>query len=311
MSIIELLKSSEIKINIDNINKLKNAVKNNFEKIEEVSEILNILPFLKDDIHKRMKTDSLFQPGRIVETIIIQSISDFLNCHYKGSGIYENDDCIIRQDGGSGKSDLSIFDRSNNIQYIFEIKEPVAYGKSCGFTYDDTGKPVDFTSQDIKYKEYVKSLFEIGSILENYNILDNIGHNKIFETNDIITNEFDYIISYDDSGVLDIMTSEEYKDAFDFKIEIRSCGRNTRKTFTKNKLDLNGDIVILKKEDLSEITQRGGRTSSRFKYIKNNATFSFKKRDVEEKDGQLFIHIDKVNQHVGEVSIQHFKKKHD
>lgn len=311
MSVIELLKSSEIKINIDNINRLKNAVKNNFEKIEEVSHILNILPFLKDDISKRIETDNLFQPGRIVETIVIQSISDFLNCQYKGSGIYENDDYIIKQDGGSGKSDLSIIDKSNNTQYIFEIKEPVAYGKSCGFTYDDTGKPVDFTSQDNKYKEYVKSLFEVGSILENYNILDNIGHNKIFEVNDIITNKFDYIISYDVNGVLDIMTSEEYKDAFDFKIEIRSCGRNTRKAFTKNKLDLNGDIVILKKEELSEITQRGGRTSSRYKYLKNNATFSFKKRDVREKDGQLFIHIDKVNQHVGEVSIQHFKKKHD
>jgi hypothetical protein len=67
----------------------------------------------------------------------------------------------------------------------------------------------------------------------------------------------------------------------------------------------------LNKEDLLEITQRGGRTSSRYKYLKNNATFSFKKRDVKEKDGKLFIHIDKVNQHVGEVSIQHFKKKHD
>lgn len=311
MSVIGLLKSSEIKINIDNINRLKNAVKNNFEKIEEVSEILDTLPFLKDDISKRIETDNLFQPGRIVETIVIQSISDFLNCQYKGSGIYENDDFIINQDGGSGKSDLSIFDKSNNIQYIFEIKEPVAYGKSCGFTYDDNGKPVDFTSQDNKYKEYVKSLFEVGSILENYNILDNIGHNKIFEVNDIITNKFDYIISYDVNGILDIMTSEEYKDAFDFKIEIRSCGRNTRKAFTKNKLDLNGDIVILNKEELSEITQRGGRTSSRYKYLKNNATFSFKKRDVKEKDGQLFIHIDKVNQHVGEVSIQHFKKKHD
>lgn len=311
MSVIGLLKSSEIKINIDNINRLKNAVKNNFEKIEEVSEILDTLPFLKDDISKRIETDNLFQPGRIVETIVIQSISDFLNCQYKGSGIYENDDFIINQDGGSGKSDLSIFDKSNNIQYIFEIKEPVAYGKSCGFTYDDNGKPVDFTSQDNKYKEYVKSLFEVGSILENYNILDNIGHNKIFEVNDIITNKFDYIISYDVNGILDIMTSEEYKEAFDFKIEIRSCGRNTRKAFTKNKLDLNGDIVILKKEELSEITQRGGRTSSRYKYLKNNATFSFKKRDVREKDGQLFIHIDKVNQHVGEVSIQHFKKKHD
>lgn len=311
MSVIGLLKSSEIKINIDNINRLKKAVKNNFEKIEEVSEILDTLPFLKDDISKRIETDNLFQPGRIVETIVIQSISDFLNCQYKGSGIYENDDFIINQDGGSGKSDLSIFDKSNNIQYIFEIKEPVAYGKSCGFTYDDNGKPVDFTSQDNKYKEYVKSLFDVGSILENYNILENIGHNKIFEVNDIITNKFDYIISYDVNGILDIMTSEEYKDAFDFKIEIRSCGRNTRKAFTKNKLDLNGDIVILKKEELSEITQRGGRTSSRYKYLKNNATFSFKKRDVKEKDGQLFIHIDKVNQHVGEVSIQHFKKKHD
>lgn len=308
MNVIKLLKSSKIKINIDNINKLKKAVKNNFEKIEEVSSILDILPFLKDDISKRIKTDNLFQPGRIVETIIIQSISDFLNCQYKGNGIYENNEYIIKQDGGSGKSDLSIFDKINNIKYIFEIKEPVAYGKSCGFTYDDAGKPVDFTSQDNKYKEYVKSLFEVGSILENYNILDNIGHNKIFETNDIITNKFDYMISYDVNGILNIMTPEEYRNDFNFKIEIRSCGRNTRKAFTKNKLDLNGDIVLLKKEDLSEITQRGGRTSSRYKYLKNNATFSFKKRDVKEKDGQLFIHIDKVNQHVGEVSIQHFKK---
>jgi methanogenic corrinoid protein MtbC1 len=91
MSVIELLKSSEIKINTDNINKLKNAVKNNFEKIEEVSEILDTLPFLKDDISKRIETDNLFQPGRIVETIVIQSISDFLNCQYKGNGIYENE----------------------------------------------------------------------------------------------------------------------------------------------------------------------------------------------------------------------------
>ncbi len=311
MNVIELLKSSEIRINIDSINNLKNAVKNNFEKIDEVSKILDLLPFLKDDISKRMETDNLFQPGRIVETIIIQSISDFLGCKYKGFGVYENDDYIVKQDGGSGKSDLLILDKSTNVQYIIEIKEPIAYGKSCGFTYDDTGKPVDFTSQDNKYKEYVKSLFEVGSILENYNILENIGHNKIFETNDIITNKFDYIISYNTNGILDIMTSEEYKDNFDFKIEIRSCGRNTRKAFTKSKLDLKGDIVLLNKQDLLEITQRGGRTSSRYKYVKNNATFSFKKRDVKEKDGQLFINIDKVNQHVGEVSIQHFKKKHD
>lgn len=297
MNVIELIKSGGIKISIDDINKLKNAVKNNFSKIYDVSDILEKYPFLKDDISKRIKSNNLFQPGRIVETIIIQYIANFLNCQYKGNGVYENDDFIIKQDGGSGKTDVSIFDKLNNIQYNNEIKEPVAYGKSCGFTYDDDGKPVEFTSKNHKYNEYVKSLFEIGSILENYNILNNIGHNKIFETNNIITNEFDYIISYDANGTLNIMTPEEYRGAFDFKIEIRSCGRNARKPFTKSKLDLNGDIVLLRKEDLSEITQRGGRKSSRYKYVKKNATFSFKKKDVKEKDDQLFIHIDKVKQH--------------
>lgn len=311
MNVIELLKLNKLKINIDNINKLKNSVKNNFEKIKDVSDILETLPFLKYDITKRIQTNTLFQPGRIVETIIIQTISNFLNCRYKGGGVYENSNYIIRQDGGSGKSDLSIFDKLINSLYIIEIKEPVAYGKSCGFIYDDAGKPVEFTSKNKKYKEYVKSLFDIGSILENYNILDNIGHNKIYETKDIITNDFDYIISYNINGVLDIMTIDEYKNNFNFKIEVRSCGRNTRKVFTRNKLLLNGDMVLLNKDDLLEINQRCGKTSSRYKYLKNNATFSFKKKDVIEKDGTLFIHINKVKQHVGEVSIQHFKKKHD
>lgn len=309
MNLIELLKSEKIKINIDDINKLKKAVKNNFEKIESILDILNIYPFLKDDIYKRIKNNALIQPGRIVETVIIQSISDFLKCQYKDNGIYENNTYIIKQDGGSKKLDLSIFDKINKIQYVFEIKEPIAYGKSCGFTYDNNGKPVEFTSQDNKFKEYSKSLFEVGSILENYNILDNIGHNIIIKIDDIITNQFDYFITYDNNGILYIMTPEEYKEAFNFKIEIRSCGRNTRKVFTKNKLDLNGDIVLLKKEDLLKIKQRGGKISSRYKYLKNNAIFSFKKTDVKEKDGELFIHIDKVRQHVGEISIQHFKKE--
>jgi hypothetical protein len=311
MSVIDSLKSNKIKIDISIINKLKNMVKNNFEKINEYSDILELFPFLKDDIYKRIKKGSLFQPGRIVETVIIQTISDFLNCEYKSNGIYENNNCILKQDGGSGKTDLSIIDKINKTKYIIEIKEPISYGKSCGFTYDDNGKPLTFTSKNIKYKEYVKSLFENGSILENYNILDNIGHNKIFEIDHIITNNFDYIISYDVDGILDIMTFEQYKEKFDFKIEIRSCGRNNRKVFTKNKLDLNGDLVILKKEDLHNIKQRGGKTSSRYKYLKNNTSFSFKKKYVKEKDDQLYIHINKVKQHVGEVSIQHFKKKHD
>jgi hypothetical protein len=309
MNIIDILKSNHIKINLDFINKLKNAVKNNFEKIDEVSEILEKLPFLKNDIENRIENDNLFQPGRIVETIIIQSISDCLGCIYNENGIYENVNYIIKQDGGSGKSDLIIIDKSENKKYIFEIKEPVAYGKSCGFTYDDEGKPVDFTSKDNKYKEYVKSLFETGNLLDNYSILENIGYNKIYEINDIITNSFDFIISYDDKGTLVIMTSDEYKEKFNFRIEVRSCGRNTRKLFTKNKLNIIDNILFLEKDELLDIIQRGGRTSSRYKYIKNNATFSFKKGYVKEKDGKLFINVDKIQQHVGEVSIQHFIKK--
>jgi hypothetical protein len=309
MNIIDILKSNDVKINLGFINKLKNAVKNNFEKIDEVSEILEKLPFLKNDIENRIENENLFQPGRIVETIIIQSISDCLGCIYIENGIYENDNYIIKQDGGSGKSDLTIIDKIENKEYIFEIKEPVAYGKSCGFTYDDNGKPVDFTSKDNKYKEYVKSLFESGNLLDNYSILENIGHNKIYEINDIITNSFDFIISYDDKGTLVIMTTDEYKEKFNFRIEVRSCGRNTRKLFTKNKLNIIDNILFLEKDELLDIIQRGGRTSSRYKYIKNNATFSFKKRYVKEKDGKLFINIDKIQQHVGEVSIQHFIKK--
>jgi hypothetical protein len=306
--LIDKLKSN-VKINLDFVNKLKNSVKNNFEKIDEVSDILDKLPFLKNDIENRIENKNLFQPGRIVETIIIQSISDCLGCSYNGNGVYENENYTIKQDGGSGKSDLMIVDKSENREYVFEIKEPVAYGKSCGFTYDNEGKPVDFTSKDKKYKEYVKSLFEIGNILYDYTILENIGHNKIYEINDIITNSFDFIISYDDKGTLVVMTTDEYKEKFNFRIEVRSCGRNTRKLFTKNKLNIVDDVVFLEKNELLDIVQRGGRTSSRYKYIKNNATFSFKKRDVKEKDGKLYINIDKIQQHVGEVSIQHFIKK--
>jgi hypothetical protein len=152
-------------------------------------------------------------------------------------------------------------------------------------------------------------LFQSGSILENYNILNFIGHNKIIETKDVITNKYDFIVSYDDKGNLIIMTNEEYPDNFNFKIEIRSCGRNVRKVFTKNKLKLQGDDVVLDRNKLSEIMQRGGKTFSRFKYISGNANFSFKKKDVFDKDGSLHVKVTNVKQHVGEVSIQHFIKK--
>jgi hypothetical protein len=308
-TVVDILKSNNLKINLDFLNKLKNAIKNDFEKIDEVSDILEKFPFLKNDIKNRLDNGILFQPGRIVETIVIQSIADYLKCAYIGDGIYENDYYLIKQDGGSGKSDLIIVDKLKDKLYVLEIKEPAAYGKSCGFTYDDDGKPVDFTSKDQKYKEYVKSLFDNGNLLDSYNILENIGHNKVFEISDIITNEFDFIISYDDYGTLIIMTIDEYKDNFNFRIEVRSCGRNRRKVFTKNKLNLVGDILFLEKSEISDITQRGGKTSRRCKYIHNNATFSFERKDLKEENGKLHIHFDKIKQYVGEVSIQHFIKK--
>jgi hypothetical protein len=305
---IQNLTSVKIVINLDYLNRFKIAVKNGFENISEVSDILEKFPFLKNDIANRLNNQVLFQPGRIVETMVIQSIADHLNCVYIGNGIYENDKYLIKQDGGSGMSDLIITDKIENKEYIFEIKEPVAYGKSCGFTYDENGKVDCLTSKSEKYKEYVKSLFETGGMLESYNILENQGHNKIYEIDDVITNKFDYIISYDNNGVLSIMTIDEYKTGFSFRIDVRSCGRNTRKVFTKGKLNLIDGILYLDKNDITNITQRGGGTSSRCKYIKNNATFSFKRNDLKEVDGKLYIEFDKINQHVGEVSIQHFKK---
>jgi hypothetical protein len=309
MNVVDFIKINNLKISLTDISILKNAVKGDFEGISKILPIIERFPFLKDDINKRVENNKLFQPGRIVETIIIQSISNFLNCKYKGGGLYENEKFIIYQDGGSSKVDMVIFDKSEKKEYIFEIKEPIAYGKSCGFTYDDNGNPIEFTSKNDKYKEYVKSLFQSGSILENYNILNFIGHNKIVETKDVITNKYDFIVSYDDNGNLIIMTNEEYPDNFNFKIEIRSCGRNTRKVFTKNKLNFQGDFVIIDTNNLSEIIQRGGKTSSRLKYISKNATFSFKKKHIFEIDGSLYINIANVQQHVGEVSIQHFIKK--
>jgi len=306
---IDSLKSGNLKINLIELNKVKNSVKDNFERIDEVSYILENLPFLKNDINNRINNGVLFQPGRIVETMIIQAISNHLGCVYIGNGIYENELYSIKQDGGSGMPDLIITHKIDNKVEIFEIKEPVAYGKSCGFTYNDNGKPVDFTSKSEKYKEYVKSLFEIGGELENYNILENQGHNKIFNIEDIITNEFDYIISYDNNGNLNIMTIDEYKKSFSFKIEVRSCGRNTRKVFTENKLSLIDNKHYVNKNDIEDITQRGGRTSSRYKYIHNNATFSFKKSDLKEDSYGTYIEFSKIKQHVGEVSIQHFLTK--
>ncbi len=284
MDLIEKLTSEKLKIDLQVLKKLKGAVKNNFEKIDTVIGILENYPFLKDDINYRLNNGILFQPGRIVETMVIQSISNYLNCIYIGNGVYENDSYVVSQYGGSGKPDLIIIEKKEHKEYIFEIKEPVAYGKSCGFTYDEHGIPVDFTSRDKKYKEYVETLFEDGGKLENYNILDNQGHNKIFKIDDIITNNFDYIISYDDNGgILIIMTIDEYKSKFSFKIEVRSCGRNARKVFTKNKLNLVDNILYLNKKDILDINARGGnkKESSRYKYISNNATFSFKKEDLK------------------------------
>lgn len=311
MNVVDFLKISSLNVSLTDINILKNAVKGDFGGISRISAMLEYFPFLKDDFNKRIESNRLPQPGRIVETVIIQSISNFLNCEYKGDGLYENENFIIRQDGGSNKVDMVIFDKLVNKEYIFEIKEPVAYGKSCGFTYNDNGEPCEFTSKDIKYKEYVKSLFQPGAILGDYNILNFIGHNKIIETKDVITNKYDFIVSYDDKGNLIIMTNKEYPDKFNFKIEIRSCGRNTRKVFTKNKLNLEeeGDVVVLDRNKLSEITQRGGKISSRFKYISGNANFSFKKKDTFEKKDRLCINLSNIKQHVGEVSIQHFRKK--
>ena len=151
-------------------------------------------------------------------------------------------------------------------------------------------------------------MFEPNNILQDYNILENIGHNKTYNIDDILTNTYDFIISYDKNGTLLIMTIDEYKSNFNFKIEVRSCGRNGRKVFTKNKLNLVDDYLILDKKDIFDITQRGGNKSSRYKYIYNNSTFSFKKKDLKEENNKLIIHVDKITQHVCEVAIQHFKK---
>jgi len=302
---IEELKKIKIKINLDELNNLKNGVKKNFEKIKEYSYILEKYPFLENDINIRIDNGVLFQPGRIVETMVIQSISDTLGCTYIGNGIYENIKYYLKQDGGSGMPDLIFFDKINNIKHTIEIKEPVAYGKSSGFIYDDNGKPTEFTTKDKLCLKYIETLFD--DKLTNYNILENQGHNKIFEIDDIITNKFDYIISYDNDGYLNIMTIDEYRKNFSFRIEVRSCGRNTRKVFTKNKLNLKDDIVYLDETNIKDIIPRLGFSSKRCKYISNNATFSFQKKHLMEINGNLAIHLDKIKQHVGEVSIQHFR----
>lgn len=110
-------------------------------------------------------------------------------------------------------------------------------------------------------------------------------------------------------GKLFIMGKNEYINKFTFKIEIRSCGRNKRKVFTKEKLKIINNYIKIEKDEIVDIKQRGGDNSSRYKYIKNNATFSFNKKDLIENNGQYLIHIDKVKQHVGEISIKHFIKK--
>lgn len=305
MSVAKLLSKSKIKISLDDINKLKKGVKNNFESINKVSCVLDKYKFLKSDINNRIDKGVLFQPGRIVETVIVQVISDFLDCSYVNDGIYENERYTIMQDGGSNKVDLTIVDKRIKKVYMFEIKEPVAYGKSCGFTYDENGKPNDFTSRDANFKEYAKSLFD-GS-LKDYNIFENNRHNKYYNITNI-KSEYDYIISYDNKGNLTIMTNDEYTNMFDFKIEIRSCGRNTRKVFTTTNLNIENDLLYVNENDLYEITQRGGKNSSRYKYIINNTNYSFKKKDLIEIDGKLCINIKKVRQHVGELSIIHCMK---
>ena len=309
MNVVDCLINSDLNINIKNLNKLKKSIKNNFEKINEVSLILDKYPFLKNDIKNRINSGILFQPGRIVETLIIQLVANTLKCKYIENGIYQSDKYEIIQQGGSGKSDMLLIDKENNTTLVFEIKEPISYGKSCGFIYNNYGEPIEFTSKDYNYKNYIKNLFSLNNNFKTYNILENIGHNKTFDISDILTNEFDYIISYNNMGKLFIMGKNEYINKFTFKIEIRSCGRNKRKVFTKEKLKIINNYIKIEKDEIVDIKQRGGYNSSRYKYIKNNATFSFNKKDLIENNGQYLIHIDKVKQHVGEISIKHFIKK--
>lgn len=309
MNVVDCLINSDLNINIKNLNKLKKSIKNNFEKINEVSLILDKYPFLKNDIKNRINSGILFQPGRIVETLIIQLVANTLKCKYIENGIYQSDKYEIIQQGGSGKSDMLLIDKENNTTLVFEIKEPISYGKSCGFIYNNYGEPIEFTSKDYNYKNYIKNLFSLNNNFKTYNILENIGHNKTFDISDILTNEFDYIISYNNMGKLFIMGKNEYINKFTFKIEIRSCGRNKRKVFTKEKLKIINNYIKIEKDEIVDIKQRGGDNSSRYKYIKNNATFSFNKKDLIENNGQYLIHIDKVKQHVGEISIKHFIKK--
>lgn len=69
-NMIDSLKSGNLKINLIELNKVKNSVKDNFERIDEVSYILENLPFLKNDINNRINNGVLFQPGRIHYNII-------------------------------------------------------------------------------------------------------------------------------------------------------------------------------------------------------------------------------------------------
>lgn len=295
-------------INLEELKKLKTAVKYSFKGIHNVLPIVSKYPFLKEDISYRIENNILFQPGRIVETLIIQSIASSLNCVYIGNGIYENEEYKMVQDGGSGKSDLIIIEKSSNTQKIYEIKEPCAYGLSCGFTYDKYGKPVEFTSKNDEFVEYVRNLFSEGNCLADYNILDNQGSNKYYSIDDLIMSNFDYIISYDQNGKILVMTKEEYIKEFNFKIEVRSCGRNVRKVYTPELLNLKGDYVMINKDQIIEIKQRGGKTSSRYKYIDNGATFSFnKKYIITSNNNEVCVPLTRIKQHNGEVAIQHYK----
>lgn len=307
MTIIDKLKEFNLSIDLKELAHLKKCVKNSFNDIEEAKLTLKQYPFLNEDISHRMSNNKLFQPGRIVETIVTQLIANSLDCTYTNNGCYVNEQYLIKQDGGSSMPDTIIYDKITGDKIIFEIREPIAYGKVCGFTYDDNGKPQEFTSKNEQFRDHVKSLFELGGLLEKYNILDNQGHNSYYETTDVILGDFNCMVSFDDvTGNLIFMTKSEYKEKFNFRIEIRPCGRNTRKVFTPSKLNLVDGVLFFKKSEVSEISQRGGRKSSRYKYISNNATFSFQKKSVTEKDSIYSIPLNKINQHVGEVSIQHF-----
>jgi hypothetical protein len=299
--------SVRIIVNMCDLKRIKSSFKKNFNNINLSLGILKGLPFLEEDTKNRIENGLLPQPGKIFETMVTQQIANILECKYVGNGWYRGKDYSLYQDGGSNKSDLTLYDHLNGMTYGIEIKESLSYVKTCGFTYDDKGGILECTSRDLVFNNFVKSLFD-GGVLSDYNILDNLGVNKKYELNDginaITTTKFDYIISHNGDGVLNVMTIDEYNSNHSFLIEVRSCSRNTKKVFTPNKLDIIDDFLYLNIDEVSEMKQRGGNKSSRYKYITKNTTFSFKKNNIEMLGNNNFrIHISNVKQHLGDVSI--------